>query len=215
MKTILVSGSPKGRSSQSNSAILMSKFICRMKEPCDMLYVTGSNPEALAGEIQKYDTVIFFLPLYIHAMPGQLMALFENLLPAKREGQAMGFVIQAGFIETEQHQYLNAYLPSICKRLGYRHLGTVNKGEAAGIYMFPKLFKKTLSRFEALGECFERDGNFNADLVKELGQPYRLSKGKARLFQLMCDIGINQAGWNKMLKQNGALERRFDRPFLE
>jgi len=49
-----------------------------------------------------------------------------------------------------------------------------------------------------------------------ISKPYRLSKGKSKLLQILSRVGLGDAMfWNIMLKQNNALDRMFDKPFVD
>lgn len=214
MNTIIINASPKGNAKNSNTRIISNEFLRNMKDPCDISFIVNSDLEELAGHVEQYDTIIFILPLYIHAMPGIMMNFIEHLKPSTIEGKSMGFIIQAGFIETAQEKYVECYFAALAKQLNYHYLGTVSKGEAAGIYMFPKMFKKVLIKINKLGEVYEKTHAFDPKITEELGKPYTLSKSQVRMFQFFCDIGLNNLGWHKVLRQNKALDRRLDRPFL-
>ncbi len=214
MKTIILNGSPKGNSQNSNTRIICEEYVRCMKEPCEIKTIVSSDLKELAQYVKKYDTIIIVMPLYIHAMPGILMKFIEQLTPSTIPGKSLGFIVQAGFIETEQEKYVERYFCSLAKQLKYNYLGTVCKGEAAAIYMFPKMFKKVLTKINALGRIFEETHSFDPQITKELGKPYKLSRLQVNLFQLCCDIGLNNLGWHRFLKLNNAFDKRLDRPFL-
>lgn len=214
MRTIIINGSPKGNSKNSNSRIVCEEFVREMKSPCEIKCIANSDPDELALYVEAFDTLIFILPLYIHAMPGIMMNLIQHLRPSSIHGKSMGFIIQAGFIETEQEKYVERYFASLAKQLNYNYLGTVSRGEAAAIYMFPKMFKKVLRKINTLGRIYEQTHTFDQKITKELGKPYKLTKFQACLFQFFCDIGLNNLGWHRVLKKNNAFDKRLERPFL-
>lgn len=214
MKTLLINGSPKGNSKNCNSRIISEKFVSGMKTPCEVRCIAGADLDELALYMNNFDAVIFVLPLYIHAMPGIMMDFIECLEPAKSEGKYIGFIVQAGFIETAQQKYIKQYFASLAKQLKYNYLGTVTKGEAAAIYMFPKMFKKVLNRFYELGHAYEETGSFKDDIAEKLGKPYELSSFQVKLYQICCNLGLNDFGWHRILKKNNAFNKRLDRPFL-
>lgn len=214
MRTIIVNGSPKGDSVNSNSRIFAEEFVRNMKNPCEIKCIAKADPEELAGYVQDFDAVIIILPLYIHAMPGTVMKFIEKLKPAAAEGKYIGFIVQAGFIETAQERFVEAYFANLAKQLNYSYLGTVSKGEAAGIYMYPKMFKKVLKLVADLGAAYEETHSFDKDIVKRLGKPYELSKPMLRFLWLAKKLGLDNVGWHKVLRENNALEKRLDRPFL-
>lgn len=214
MKTLIINASPKGNAKNCNSRIISEKFVSGMTNPCEIRCIANEDMEKLALYMENFDTVIFVLPLYIHAMPGIMMEFIEHLEPAKHEGKSLGFIVQAGYIETSQHKYVERYFELLAKQLNYNYLGTVSKGEAAAIYMFPKMFKKVLKTFYELGVNFEKTGTFDEKIVAMFKSPYELTKFKARLYQFCCDIGLNNFGWHSKLKKNNAFDKRLDTPFL-
>lgn len=214
MKTIIINGSPKGNAKNSNTKIISEEFVRNMKSPCEIRCISNSDLEELAQYVENYDTVIIILPLYIHAMPGIMMKFIEHLRPSAIQGRSLGFIIQAGFIETEQEKYVERYFKSLAKQLNYNYLGTVSKGEAAAIYMFPNMFKKVLKKISELGKIYEETHAFDQKITQELGKPYKLSKFQMYVFQFFCDIGLNNLGWHRVLKQNNAFDKRLERPFL-
>lgn len=214
MNTIILNGSPKGNSKNSNSQIFSEHFVKNMKNPCEIKCIANERPEELARYIEKYDTIIIILPLYIHAMPGIVMKFIEELKPATSEGKHIGFIVQAGFIETAQHRFVEPYFEDLAKQLNYNYLGTVSKGEAAGIYMYPWMFKKVLKLVADLGKRYEETYTFDKEIVKKLAKPYELSQFKLWLLRLVNKIGLGNVGWHKVLKKNNAFDKRLDKPFL-
>lgn len=214
MNTIVLNGSPKGNSKNSNSRIVAEEFIRNMKNPCEIRCIAKADPKELARYVADFDTIIFVLPLYIHAMPGIVMKFIEELEPAAAENKFIGFIIQAGFIETAQHKFVERYFADLAKQLNFSYLGTVSKGEAAGIYMYPKMFKKVLKLFADLGEAYEETHAFDQDIVKKLGKPYQLSKFQVWMLEAVKKIGLDNVGWHRELRKNNALAKRLDRPYL-
>lgn len=215
MRTIILNGSPKGNAKNSNTRIFSEEFVRNMKNHCEIKCISQTEPEELARYIEDFDAIIIILPLYIHAMPGIVMKFIERLKPAKTEGKYIGFIVQAGFIETAQEKYVERYFADLAKQLNYNYLGTVSKGEAAGIYMFPKLFKKVLKLIADLGKAYEETNAFDKDIVRSLSKPYELTKFQCWIFELANKVGLSNVGWHKFLRQNNALDKRLDRPFLD
>lgn len=156
MKTIILNGSPKPNPENSNSRIFAEKFVSKMKHPCEIKRIVAEDPGKLAQYIRDFDAVIFILPLYIHAMPGIVMDFIGHMEAAGTAGKYMGFIIQAGFIESAQSRFVQRYFADLAGQLNYTCLGTVSKGEAAGIYMYPKMFKKVLALVAELGAEYEK-----------------------------------------------------------
>lgn len=212
--TLILIGSPKKNMDECNSRIIADHFISRRQESCRIEQIARWEPKELAELTATFNTILIIMPLYIHAMPGVVMEFFEHMKPASDNDRSLGVIVQAGFMETAQHKFLAPYLEHLAKKLGYRYLGYVAKGEAAGIYMFPKMFKKVLRRFAELGEAFERTGEFDPEIVQTLAEPYELSKGQLRLLKFIDVIGLSNIGWHSKLRKHGALKQRLDRPYL-
>lgn len=215
MRTLIINGSPKAKN--GNTEIFIREFVKEMKAPCEICYAAKEDSLQIAKYIKQFDTVIVAMPLYIHAMPGIVMKLFECMESTSDVGKSMGFIVQFGFMESAQSEYLERYLSALTKKLNYTYLGTVRKGGSAGTYMMPeKMNKKLFKRLRMLGEYFEVNNSFHIKLVKELAKPNKLSKGKSRLLQFLCELGIGDAMfWNMMLKNNNALDKKFDKPYVD
>ncbi|AHF08407.1 hypothetical protein [Desulfitobacterium metallireducens] len=214
MNTIILIGSPKGNFKNSNSRIFADEFVRNMKNPCEIKCIAREDHKELARYVTGFDTIIMILPLYIHAMPGIVMKFIECLEPAVSEGKYIGFIVQAGFIETAQHKFVEPYFADLAKQLNYSYLGTVSKGEAAGIYMYPRMFKKVLRLLNDLGSAYEKTHAFDSDIVKKLGKPYELSNFQLSILKLVKKVGLDNLGWHKVLRSNNAFENRLDKPFL-
>ena len=213
MKTLIINGSPKGK--DGNTKIFIDRFVRGMKAPYEICYAVKEDPLQIAQYIQQFDSVIIFMPLYVHAIPGIMMKLIECLEPALEDGKAMGFVVQSGFMESAQSKYLERYLSVLSKNLNYTYLGTVIRGGSAGTYMMPeKMNKKLFKQLSGLGEYFDSNNSFVVEIVSEMGKPNKLSKSKSKQLQFFSKIGLGEAMfWNMMLRQNNAKDKRFDKPF--
>lgn len=213
MKTLIINGSPKKES--GNTEVFIRQFIQGMKSPCEVCYASKGNYKQIAEYLQGFDTVIFAMPLYIHAMPSIVMKIFEYMEPTLDHGKSMGFIVQSGFIESAQSIHLERYLTALAKRLNYTYLGTVIKGGSAGVSMMPEnMNKKLFFNLHRLGEHFEVSSSFDSEVIEELSKPYELSKSKIRLYQFLSKLGLeSNLFFNMMLKKNKALNRKFDKPF--
>jgi len=215
MNTIILNGSPKGNSKKCNSRIFAEEFVRDMKNPCEIKCIVNNDPRDLAPFAEGFDTIIIILPLYIHAMPGIVMKFIEMLEPAIRKDQSIGFIVQAGFVETAQHRFVEAYFADLAKQLNRNYLGTVSKGEAAGVYMYPKMFKKLFQSLNELGKAYEDTHVFDPEIVQKLAKPYEISAFMLSLLNLVNKLGLSNVGWHRELKKNNAMAKRLDRPFLQ
>jgi len=215
MRTLVINGSPKARN--GNTEVFIKQFIKGREASYEVCYAAKEDSRQIAEHMKQFDTVIVAMPLYIHAMPGIVMKLIDCMEPAAVDGKSMGFIVQSGFVESAQSKYLSRYLSALAKQLNYTYLGTVIRGGSAGTYMMPeKMNRKLFQQLRMLGERFEADGSFDAEVIKELARPNELSKGKSRLLQFFFRLGLGDCiFWNMMLKQNNAIDRKFDMPFVD
>ena len=213
MSVLIINGSPKGKN--GNTEVFVQKFVEEMKVPCKIVYAAKEDSLYLAEYMKDFETVIFAMPLYVHAMPGMVMKIIEQLHPASEAGKSLGFIVQSGFVESAQSEYLERYLSALTKSLNYTYLGTARRGGSAGVYMMPEqMNKKLFKQLHSLGQHFDQSGSFDMDTVREMAQPHKLSKAKSRFMQFLGVLGLGDTMfWNMMLKKNKAFDRRFDKPF--
>ncbi len=214
MKTIILNGSPKGNSPKCASYFLASAFVKQMEMPAEIIALAGGDFDEISHQVSQAYCILFFLPNYVHAMPGLMKKFMEHMPPASRDSQSLGFVVQAGYMETIEEEILLRYFEVFCRQKGYGHLGSVAKGEAAGIGIFPEKFGKLADRFTAFGDAFEKEGHFPPQYVKEFAKPYELSVFLAKVITILNMTGLGNLGWNIILKKNKAHDKRYDRPYL-
>lgn len=214
MSLLILNGSPKGKNN-SNTNIFINQFVKKMAIPYEIKQIVDEDPAELANYLRGFDTLIFAMPLYIHAMPGVVMKLFEHMTPNAKEGKSIGFIVQAGFVETEQQKYIIRFFKLFATRLHYNYLGTIQKGDAMSISVFPECFnRKLFSQLNKLGKVFEETGAFDVALMEQLRRPYRLSKRQVTVYQLCIKVGLNSLPWSIMQHKNGAYKQRHSKPFV-
>ena len=218
MKMIILNGSPKKNINESNTAIFINQFQQDMKEKYPVRYIIRENHARLANELKHYDTILLVVPLYIHAMPGSVMSFLEKLKEEDMRGKNLGFIIQAGFPETAQEQFVERYFEQLSKILSCNYLGTVSKGEAAATYMFPNKYKKLFKELNELGKKFEENMEFDKGIVARISYPYNLSDYSLfyrALLKLVYILNLDNVGWNMMLKKHNSMKNRYDKPFVQ
>lgn len=202
MKTIIMNGSPKAE--RGNTEVFMRKLIEGMQEAisdqnegqqeavCEVCYSAKEDHEQLAQKLQEYDEIIIVFPLYVHAMPGSVRKVMEYMKPVEGSGKRLGFVVQYGFVEGAQSKYVERYLLSFTRQMN----------------------KKLFDQLKLLGKSFALTGEFSKEAIQILRTPYELSTKQAKIYEFMAKLGVSDSmWWNSMLKKNGAMEHRYDRPF--
>jgi hypothetical protein len=137
-KLVIYNGSP--RRSGSNSALILKKVVEALGDRVEIRDLKERDKwEEWAEAFKNEKHVMFFMPLYIHAMPSHVMAFIEKLQASKG---SISFFVQSGFPESSQSHYLEAYFEQLALRLGRTYLGTAIKGGVEGLQMRPLRLKK-------------------------------------------------------------------------
>jgi len=224
MKLTVFNGSPRGKG--SNTKILLEHFINGFMttdgNTYELAYLNRvKDSDDFIKLFQDAEQVLLAFPLYTDAMPAIVKTFIELLEPlCDKEGNPdIGFIVQGGFPEAIHSRYVERYLEKLAGRLRCRYKGTVIRGmgeiirgEAIGAvpgWMNKKLYKS----FYELGKSFGKTGEFNEQIVRKLAKPERLTKFNFWGFKLLYDI-TSIIYWNKMLKENNAFEKRFDKPYI-
>lgn len=209
-KLVIYNGSP--RRSGSNSARILNSVVETLGERVEIRDLKERNKWDVWAEAFKQENhVMFFMPLYIHAMPSHVMGFMEKLQASKG---SISFFVQSGFPESSQSHYLEAYFEQLALRLGRTYLGTAIKGGVEGLQMRPaKAQDKMIEPMVKAIVNLVCEGNFDVKDIRQLARPIRFGKGTTILFSLFARTGLIHLLWNQQLKENDVYERRFDRPY--
>ena len=211
MKTLIVNGSPNGKN--GNTEAVINHFMAGSGQTYPVRYVAYEPAEKISEELAQAETILLFMPLYVHAMPGIVMRLFEQMQQAKR-GQKIGFVIQQGFVETAQARFLKRYLEQFAQQMGFDDLGVVIMGDCAGMTLMPQMYKKIFAGLHQLGAGYGGHGTLDTKIAAQLGGMYEIPRYKANFFEFLHQSGINHIFWHRFWKENGVSKQQgLDRPF--
>lgn len=208
-RLVIYNGSP--RRSGSNSALILEEVQKALGDRVEIRDLKQEDQweqwaEAFPGE--KH--VMFFMPLYVHAMPSHVMGFMEKLQPSQG---SISFFVQSGFPESSQSHYLEAYFEQLSLRLGRTYLGTAIKGGMESLQMRPE--KSRRSMIAPLTKAIESlvlKGEFSTTDIHQLARPVRFGAGIQILFKLLGKKLINSF-WDQKLKANDAYKTRFERPY--
>lgn len=209
-KLVIYNGSP--RRSGSNSALILRKVSEVLGDRVEIRDLKAKDQwELWAESFIEEEHVLFFMPLYIHAMPSHVMAFIEKLRPSRG---SISFFIQSGFPEGGHSHYLEAYFEQLAPRLGRTYLGCAIKGGVEGMQMRPvKAQDKMITSMAQVVEALVNEGKFNPADIRRLAMPVQLGRALTVLFTLLARVGLLNYFWDKQLKENSAYEKRFDHPF--
>ena len=210
-KLVIYNGSPRRKG--SNSALILKKAVEALGDRVEVRDLKeGDRWEEWAEAFKGEKHVMFFMPLYVHAMPSHMMRFIEKLQAS--EG-SISFFIQSGFPESSQSYFLEAYFEQLALRLGRTYIGTAIKGGVESLHTRPaKDQEKMIEPMVKTIVTLVCEGKFNPTNIRQLAMPVRFGKGIEILLKLFTRIGLINLFWDKQLKENNAYEKRFDRPYL-
>lgn len=211
-KLVIYNGSP--RKSGSNSAIILKKVTEVLGNRVEIRDLKERDKwETWVDTFESDKHVMFFMPLYVHAMPSHLMRFIEKLKPSQG---SISYFVQSGFPESSQSHYLEAYFEQLALRLRRTYIGTAIKGGVEGLQQRPTIAQEKMIKpmVDTVVNLVNR-GTFNPINIQQLAKPIHLSKGTLILFNIFYKIGLINFFWDRQLRENNAYEQRFDCPYLE
>ena len=213
MKTLFINGSPKEKNSTTEKFI--SYFTRYFNEDSyDILRLKQSCFSYNVNKLKSYSNLIFIMPLYIHAMPGLVMKFFERLPVFNNNEIKVGFIIQYGFPEQMQASYLIRYFKNLSLRLNLSYIGTVLRGNAAGIQFMPdKKNQKLFNNLANLGSKFMQHGSFDVALCKEIAESGEITGVKKAIMKFMYVLKLDDFLIKSVFSDKEAYNMRFNQPF--
>jgi NAD(P)H-dependent FMN reductase len=220
LKLTVFNGSPRGKT--GNTKLYVEQFLDGFAETAgnthELAYLNHvKNQDVFVKMFAEAEAVLLAFPLYTDAMPGMVKTFIESLSQVVgREGNPpIGFVIQCGFPGAAHLRALERYLEKLASRLGCRYLGTIAKGAGEGARDAPDGFRKSLGTFRKLGVVYGQTGRFDPELMRSVAGPERFPKPLLALAKPLFGTKLARMGWDNQLKANGALEKRFARPYVD
>ena len=215
----LFNGSPRG--AKGNTPLMMEQFLkgfaANPGRSYEIFHLVHTNQIAqFAQAFTAAECAWLAFPLYTDAMPGIVKAFIEGLAPlAERAGNPpLGFLVQSGFPEAVHSRYVEQYLQKLAGRLGSPYLGTIIKGNGEGTRQMPEqMNRKLFDTLYQLGKAFGEHGQLDPLLLHKLAQPEHYPAYLAPVFKLILQLPIANSYWDGQLKDNGAYEKRFARPY--
>jgi multimeric flavodoxin WrbA len=220
MRLTFFNGSPRGKT--GNTQFLVEHFLGGFETNPGRNHQTyylnhAGDAERFQQAFAEAEHVLLGFPLYADAMPGIVKAFIETLEPfCRRENNpSIGFLVQSGFPEAAHSRYVERYLEKLAARLGCPYTGTIVKGGGEGVReMPPQRNRKLFEMLRQLGATYGQTGQFDPVVLETLAKPERFPKWMAPAFKVLLKTKIANMMWDNPLKENGAYERRFARPYV-
>lgn len=214
----IFNGSPRG--TKGNTPILL--------EQVAQGFQTGSGSVetfhlSRLSETQRHveafhqaECVLLGFPLYTDSMPGLVKAFIDALAPlaGKTGAPSIGFLVQSGFPEAAHSRYVEQYLKKLAQHLGSPYLGCIVKGGCEGVHRMPEsMNRKLFTGLQSAGQGLAQFGRLDPSELKQMAQPERVSAFWVPVYQLLVKTPLLSFYWDGQLKENGAYQRRFARPY--
>jgi multimeric flavodoxin WrbA len=213
----LFNGSPRGR--KGNTAIFLREIAAGFGSTSETHHLVRLNDtDKMVAAFAGAECVILGFPLYTDSMPGVVKHFIEALEPlvGRQNNPPIGFVVQSGFPEGLHSRYVERYLERLAERLGCPYLGTIVKGNGEPVrIMPPNMTEGLFANLQAIGAGLAAQGHFDPAILPKIAHPERFPAILGPVFKLFLRLPIAHSYFDNMLKQNGAYERRFARPFLD
>ncbi len=211
----LFNGSPRGR--KGNTPLMLEQLAQGFGGAVETYHLVRlKESQQMAQALAQAECAIIGFPLYTDAMPGIVKQFIEALEPLRgRPGNPpLGFLVQSGFPEGLHSRYVERYLEKLAARLGSPYLGTIVKGGGEGTRLMPEQMTRPLfANLQSLGAGLAAGGRFDPDLLQAIAKPEQFPAVLGPLFQLLLKLPLAHSYFDQMLRQNGAYERRYARPF--
>jgi multimeric flavodoxin WrbA len=208
-------GSPRGR--RGNTPLMLEQIARGFDRQVETHHlVRMKETERMVQAFVDAECVILGFPLYTDAMPGVTKRFIEALEPLAARGSnpPLGFLVQSGFPEGLHSRYVERYLEKLAARLGSPYLGTIVKGNGEGVRTAPQEAMNGLFQdLQSLGAGLAQNGRLDSDTLAHMAVPERFPAYLGPVFKIFLRLPTAHSYFDDMLRQNGAFEKRFARPF--
>ena len=219
MHLLLLNGSPKGESGNSNYLLQLllegvDEIPGHTHEYANLARVKQHSH--YVGLFQQADVIVMAFPLYTDMMPGIVKTFIEELEPlcGREDNPALGFIIQSGFPESVQLRALEAYLEKLARRLGCRYVGTALRGGGGNVRSMPAFMaKKVTENMHALGRSLGNTGEFDPEVIRRFALSEKMPLPQLWFMGTFGDRMARAFFWHREMKKNGAYKRREAQPY--
>ena len=219
MQLAIFNGSPRGK--KSNTKVLLDQFLKGFNS--HGLNTVSTNYLLQQKHIKEYaqrfkdaDIVFIAFPLYVFTVPGIVKMFIEEIGDFDGSGKKILFLIQSGFPEASQSDAVKKQMEFLSERWKMNNLGIIIKPGAEGTRLMPEIMnRKLFKQMNSFGKQLAQNGKLKEADLNKIATPYKLSKSKIMLLELLKKIGLTNIYWNINLKKNNAFEQRFDAPYLD
>ena len=196
---VLLNGSM--RNIKGNSAKFARKLKASLNTDPEIIDLREhlDDVSGLVQELEKTETIVLCMPLYVDGLPAQLIRLMETFRREYRGGKARIYLLaNMGLYESKQLRNLFSAVRQWCADMDFEYCGGlgINAGELIGTLIDQKSFdnisnKKVIEGIECLAEAVN-SGKVMEDIFAE---PHH--------FPRWLYIAIANTNWNRLAKKAG------------
>ncbi len=238
MRLTIFNGSPRGINSNSKVYLdfFLKGFISTGKNSYEIFYLKKTKEiENQCMQFHKSKKVIIAFPLYFDSMPAIVKRFFETIeVNQYKPEKQVGFLIQAGFPESNHFKYIEKYLHKMTRRINCNYQGSIIRGGGEGIRVKEIIHKpihkivhfigrisnigevgyflnnnRTLRLLYKLGQHYGKYEEFNTAILTRLSGPCKLTKFGFLLYKLIGE----KMYFNLLLEKNNAFDKRNYQPY--
>lgn len=198
MHTIIINGSPRGTS--GNSQIIINKFLEGYSlngNTYEKFCVSARDKwEELSVSISKAENIIVVFPLYAELLPGSLLEFFEYLSNTKlSKKNKMSFILHSGNLIAGVRGCCKQYLQVLTDSLRCDFGGVLIRGNSFFYFNISKeKADELVEPYAKMGEYFSIHKCFLGNEVEEFAGPTKIEKSESRVINRICKILMTEFG---------------------
>lgn len=189
------------RNVKGNSAKFARRLKEQLKADPEIIDIKDhmNDMPGLVHELEKTETLVLCMPLYVDGLPAQMIRLLETFRKEYQGGRARIYLLaNMGLYESKQLRNLFAALRKWCAEMDFEYCGGlgISAGELVGTLIDQRSFDKISNKkvVEGIGRLAEAVNN-SAAMDDVFAEPY--------LFPRWLYLAIANTNWNRLAKKAG------------
>jgi len=214
-KTYIINGSPRGAKSTSEA---IGRYL-RKKLEEENVEVSSLSVHDCRNNIEDFEKlynaqrIIFTCPLYIDAIPSEMVKLMENMYKLKdkfSEETEFMFIINSGFPEKEHNELALRMARNFSKKMKFKLLGVLSLsggGAIAGreLETVKKASKNIMKAIDIVAKEISNDALISQKAIELFNKKTAANRSLTSKIEKL---------WKILAKKNGILKNIDDKPYL-
>ena len=189
------------RNVKGNSAKFARKLKASLNTDPDIIDLRDHMDDmpGLVHELEKTETIVLCMPLYVDGLPAQVIRLMETFRKEYRGGKAWIYLLaNMGLYESKQLRNLFEAVKQWCSEMDFEYCGGlgISAGELVGTLIDQRSFDKISNKKVIEGiEHLARAINHEVKMEDVFAEPHHLPR--------WLYIAIANTNWNRLAKRAG------------